>query len=402
MTLPISSLVTVTPGVLSPGGTVSLLNGMVFSTNSGLCGGISSFSSAAEVAATCGVTSVEASIASIYFSGYANAQDTPEKLYLFQLPANPAATDYSASLSTAAEQATDWAPFLFAQEPEPAAQTAIAAWMAAHPNRYWGIVQDSNAAILTAGATTSFGATLQASGTPGLTCLFNANTQNSVSSSTSSGSSSSVVNGGTLAGALCLGWAASVNPNRSSGRTTLMFRSNGGVPPANLTASQAQALLANGYSFYDSYKSTDATFSFLNNGAVSGPFAWADSYINQIWMTASFQADLIRLFSSAGQIPYNAVGDSLIATSVQNTIDTALSFGAIQPNITLSDAQAQAVNAAAGRRIDSVLSTRGWYLLPGASLAAPAVRAARGTVQGRFFYTDGQSVQSIALASVEA
>lgn len=384
MTLPISSLVTVTPGVLSPGGTVSLLNGMVFSTNTSLVSGVSTFTSAEDVATTCGASSVEASIASIYFSAYTNAQDTPEKLYIFQLPATPTTADYGTYLSTAADQATDWAPFLFAQEPDPAAKTQIATWLTAHPNRYWGVVQDSDTSILTANAT-SFGATVRAASTPGLTCLCNTDS-----------------NGGTLAAALCLGWAASVNPNRASGRTTLMFRNNGGVSPASLTASQAQALLGNGYSFYGSYKSTDSTFSFLNNGAVSGPFAWADSYINQIWMNASFQNDLITLFSNAGQIPYNAVGDSLIATSVQGTIDTALSFGAIQPNVTLSDAQKQAVNADAGRSIDTVLSTRGWYLLPGASTASAAVRAARGTVQGRFFYMDGQSVQSIALASVEA
>lgn len=390
MTLPISSLVTVTPGVLSPGGTVSLLNGMVFSTNTALSAGISTFTSAEDVGSACGATSVEASIASIYFSAYTNAQDTPEKLYFFQLPATPTVAEYGTYLSTAADQATDWAPFLFAQEPEAAAKTQIATWMAAHPNRYWGLVQDSDATILTANAAASFGATLQAAGTPGLTCLCNTESANSGT------------NGGTLAAALCLGWAASLNPNRAGGRTTLMFRNNGGVPPASLTASQAQALLGNGYSFYGSYKSTDSTFSFLNNGAVSGPFSWADSYINQIWMNASFQTDLITLFSNVGQIPYNAVGDSLIATSVQGTIDTALSFGGIQPNITLSDAQVQAVNADAGRSIDGVLSTRGWYLLPGASTASAAVRAARGTVQGRFFYMDGQSVQSIALASVEA
>ncbi|GAN69291.1 DUF3383 family protein [Acetobacter orleanensis] len=387
MTLPISSLVTVTPGVLSPGGTVSLLNGMVFSQNTVLPSGVSTFASAAEVAATCGATSVEASTASIYFSAYTNAQDTPEKLYLFQIPASPVATDYGTYLSTAADQATDWGPFLFAQEPDAAAKTQIATWLAAHPNRYWGVVQDSDATILSANAAASFGATVNAASTPGLTCVCNTDSPGT---------------GGTLAAALCLGWAASINPNRASGRTTLMFRNNSGVPPASLTASQAQALLGNGYSFYGSYKSTDTTFSFLNNGAVSGPFSWADSYINQIWMNASFQNDLISLFSNAGQIPYNAVGDSLIATAVQGTIDTALSFGAIQPNVTLSDAQKQAVNADAGRSIDAVLSTRGWYLLPGASTASAAVRAARGTVQGRFFYMDGQSVQSIALASVEA
>lgn len=383
MTLPIASLVSVTPGVISPGGTVSVLTGLLLSTHGALSSGLSVFTSAAEVATLCGATSPEAAIASVYFSAYANAQDTPQKLYIFQLPASPGDADYGTYLSNAAAAMTDWAPFLFAQEPSAAAKLQIAAWLAAHPNRYWGIVPDADATILNPNATASFGATVKAQGTPGLTCLCNTDGH------------------GLLAGALCLGWAASLNPQRSAGRTTLMFRTNGGVTPASITAAQAQNLLSNGYSFYGSYKTSDNTFSFLNNGAVSGPFAWADSYINQIWMNTSFQSDLLSLFSSVGQIPYTAQGDSQIATAVQNTIDTALSFGAIQPNVTLSAAQAQAVNAQAGRTIDGVLSTRGWYLLPGASTASATTRASRGAVQGRFFYTDGESVQAITLASVE-
>lgn len=383
MTLPIASLVSVTPGVMRPGGTVSVLTGLVLSANTALQEGISVFTSATDVAQACGATSPEAAIAGIYFSAYTNAQDTPEKLYFYQLPATPVDADYGSYLSGAAAASTDWAPFLCAQEPTATAKTQIAVWLAANPNRYWGIVPDSDPAILSANATTCFGATVKAQNTPGLTCL--ANTDGN----------------GLLAGALCLGWAASLNPQRNAGRTTLMFRNNGGVLPAALTATQAENTLKNGYSFYGSYKTLDTTFSFLNNGAVTGPFAWADSYINQIWMSASFQSDLLTLFTNAGQIPYSAQGDSQIATAVQNTIDTALSFGAIQPNVALSAAQAQAVNAQAGRTIDTVLSTRGWYLLPGASTASAATRASRGAVQGRFFYTDGESVQSITLASVE-
>ncbi|ATI11817.1 MULTISPECIES: DUF3383 family protein [Acetobacter] len=382
MILPVSSLVSVTPGVLAAGGTTNLLNGLVFSTNMALSSGLSTFTTAAEVAATCGAESIEASMASIYFAGYTNAQDLPQTLYFYQLPASPADTDYTTALTNAAAASADWCAFAFAQEPDATAKTAIAAWMPTNPNRYWGIMQDSDASILQAGSA-CFGSTVTAQATPGLTCLCNTD------------------GNGTLAAALCLGWAASMNPQRNAGRTTLMFRNNGGVTPADITATQAQALLENGYSFYGSYKSGDSTFSFLNNGAVSGPFAWADSYLNQIWMTSSFQSDLLTLFSSVGQIPYATQGDTLLATAVQNTIDTAVAFGAIQPNVSLSAAQAQVVNAQAGRSIADTLATRGWYLLPGASTASAATRAKRGPVQARFFYMDGQSVQSISLATVE-
>lgn len=383
MILPVSSLVSVTPGVLAAGGTTNLLNGLVFSTNTALSSGLSTFTTAAEVAAACGTESMEARMASIYFAGYTNAQDLPQTLYFYQLPANPEDTDYTAALTNAAAASADWCAFAFAQEPDATAKTAIAAWMPTNLNRYWGIVQDSETSILHAGSG-CFGSTVMAQATPGLTCLCNTD------------------GNGTLAAALCLGWAASINPQRNAGRTTLMFRNNGGVSAADITATQAQALLQNGYSFYGSYKSGDSTFSFLNNGAVSGAFAWADSYLNQIWMTSSFQSDLLTLFSAVGQIPYAVQGDTLLATTaVQNTIDTAVAFGAIQPNVALSAAQAQVVNAQAGRSIADTLATRGWYLLPGASTASAATRAKRGPVQARFFYMDGQSVQSISLATVE-
>jgi hypothetical protein len=76
----------------------------------------------------------------------------------------------------------------------------------------------------------------------------------------------------------------------------------------------------------------------------------------------------------------------------------ALNFGAIRGNVPLSSSQAAQVNNAAGTKIDTVLSSRGWYLqiLP----ATAQVRAARGTPPMTFLYMDGGSVQAINLASI--
>ncbi|WP_408872054.1 DUF3383 family protein [Gluconobacter sp. DsW_056] len=51
--------------------------------------------------------------------------------------------------------------------------------------------------------------------------------------------------------------------------------------------------------------------------------------------------------------------------------------------------------------IASTLQTRGWYFQPNASTAPAADRVARTSPPCKFWYTDGQSVQSINLASVE-
>ncbi|PIM50364.1 hypothetical protein CS062_25435, partial [Roseateles chitinivorans] len=130
---------------------------------------------------------------------------------------------------------------MFAQEPDATAKTAIATWMAANPNRYWGVIQDADAAILTANATATFGATVKANNTPGLTCVCNAD------------------GNGTLIAAAALSWAASINPNRANGRTTLMFRQFSGLTPSNISNAQAANLLENGYCFYGNYKANDTS-----------------------------------------------------------------------------------------------------------------------------------------------
>jgi hypothetical protein len=56
------------------------------------------------------------------------------------------------------------------------------------------------------------------------------------------------------------------------------------------------------------------------------------------------------------------------------------------------------VNNAAGAPIDSILSTRGWFLQ--VLDALPQVRAARGSPPINFWYMDGESVQKINMASI--
>jgi len=110
----------------------------------------------------------------------------------------------------------------------------------------------------------------------------------------------------------------------------------------------------------------------------------------------------VTLLLSAGDIPYNTQGDALISASVQDTINQALAFGVIRAGVTLTKAQAQEINNAAGlSTISDTLQTRGWYFQPNVSTAPTTTRVARESPACKFWYTDGQSVQSINLASIE-
>jgi hypothetical protein len=163
-------------------------------------------------------------------------------------------------------------------------------------------------------------------------------------------------------------------------------------------ATVGDTLIANGYNFYGNYATSQQSFTFLQPGQIAGRFKWIDSFANEVWMNANFQQTLMAFIASANSIPYNPTGYADIETVLQDPINQALNFGAIRGGVSLSGSQIVSVNSTAGQPIDTVLSTRGWYLSikdPGAS-----VRAARGTPQMTFFYCDGGSVQQMSLASL--
>ncbi len=206
--------------------------------------------------------------------------------------------------------------------------------------------------------------------------------------------------------AFIMGIAAAINFNTPQGATAFAARSQTGLVPGVTNGQIAANLIANGYNFYGAYATANYPFNELQPGLISGPFAWLDAYIEQIWLNAGLQLSLVQLRENVGTIPYNAYGNALIESafvgSPQNPgpVDAAVSFGMIQPGVTLSSSQATEVNnMAGGLNIVPTLQTRGWYLYIGT--ASPTVRAARGSPPIIFFYTQGGNVQTINVASVE-
>lgn len=211
--------------------------------------------------------------------------------------------------------------------------------------------------------------------------------------------------------AFLMGAIASINFAETNGRTNLKFRTQAGLAAGVTTETAAVNLAANGYNCVGAVATASQQFIYFRNGSVSGKFLWIDSYIDQIWLNANMQQTLLELLTSVGSIPYNPQGYNMISGALTggatepvplppaSPVAEALNFGAIRSNVPLSASQVEEVNNAAGIPIDSVLSTRGWYLqiLP----PTAQVRAARGTPVCNFWYTDGQSVNQISLNSIE-
>lgn len=196
-----------------------------------------------------------------------------------------------------------------------------------------------------------------------------------------------------------MGSIASIDFTRLNGRITLAFRSQTGLTADVTSATVASNLTSNGYNYYGAYATAAQTWQFEYTGLVSGPFKWLDSYVDEIWLNAALQQALMNLLVNTPSIPYNQDGYTMIKAAMLDPVNNAVNFGAIRTGITLSQQQIAQMKNAAGLDISQSIVNQGYYIQvkdPGAQ-----VRALRGSPVCTLFYSDGQSVQKISLASIE-
>ncbi len=288
-------------------------------------------------------------------------------------------------------KALNWAAFMTVFEPILADKLAFATWTSQQQDRFGYACWDTDVTGSQGGNTTAFGPQVKILGLSG-SIPFNADPAQAAALGVTM---ASIVR--PLA-AFCLGYMASLDFEATNGRTTFAYRGQGGLVAGVADSTIADNLIANGYNFYGDYATSQQSFRFMQTGIVSGRFEWLDSFANEIKLNADFQQVLMDFLVASGSVPYNQFGYSSIESVLQTPINDALDFGSIRAGVTLTGAQIVAVNSMAGTKIDTVLSTRGWYLQikdPGG-----VVRAARGTPDMTFFYMDGGSIQQMKLASL--
>lgn len=292
-----------------------------------------------------------------------------------------AAATPAGAMDAVAAVTQNFAMFSTTWEPTTNDGVAFAAWNASKGNRFAFVLWDTDVIAAGSSDTSSAAYLIRQAGYGGAVPVY------------------SPINRARIA-AFIMGTVASIDFTRVNGRTNMAFRAQAGLSADVTDETVAANLVANGYNFYGAYATANDRFVFLNPGSVTGDFAWLDSYINQIWLNNGFQLSLMTLLTNAPSIPYNDDGYALIEASMSDPIDAAVNFGAIRAGVALSNAQATAVNTAAGTPDAArTLELRGWYLkvFP----ASAEVRAARGSPPISFWYTDGQSVQQISLNSLE-
>lgn len=515
MSIPASTVVSVIPGVLSPGGAALVMNGLVLTQNTYMpTGSVLSFASAQAVSDFFGPSSTEYAYAQIYFAGYVNGTQLPgtimfapynaaarsgwltsgslanvtlaqlqaitpgtltitfagvgltsssinlsaatsftdaatiiqaafttppfavtwdavRSMFVFTSTATgatetivyPTDTIATALYLTAATGATlsqgaaadtpssamnnvvavtrNWATMSYITEPALANKEAFAVWFSGENEQYMMVAWDSDSQASVQGATEPFGVVAKTNKYNGVMCI---------------GGDPAAGTLGTICmyvGAFVQGMIASINFSQAQGKITLAGKSanSAAVVPTCANLTTYANLIANGYSCYGSFASRNQGFVFFSDGNLPGSFPWADQLIDQIWLSAQLQLALLTLYTTVNSIPYDPTGYGMIRAALvgqKNTgsatdngpINNALNNGVIEAGVTLSSSQATAINTAAGvSNAASAVQNNGYFLQildPGAT-----ARAARQTPIINLWYTDGGSVQSFTLDSID-
>lgn len=284
---------------------------------------------------------------------------------------------------------SNWLAFTHAFEPD-ASSTAytvkrgFATWASASNGRFLYVANDANANLVAANGTTvntlSAWATANSiSGTSDIYC-----------------DATSDPNG--LGAAGVLGSIASIDFNATNGRVVLHGKSISGVPTSVTDLTKFNNLKDNKASAYCSFATANNIFNFFANGYVSGAEGFIDNYVNAAFLNSQLQLALMTLIANTTSIPVNAVGGQIIRHGCQPPIDQMKNFGGIRTGVALSASQVAAVNAAAGAKVDGVLFDQGYFLK--VPIPSAQIRTARGPWPLTLWYTNGEGIQTLTLASI--
>ena len=379
-------------------GTIAInVNGTVYTTGSINLSGGSTFAVAAGLIQT-GLTTAGAPVTCTYDAlrnafviattatgavtiAYPTDSSLSPALYLTAatgavLSQGAAAATPAGTMTAIAKQTTNWASFTTDWLPTDTVKLEFAAWVTAQDDEFVYVAYDNNAAALSPNASSSFG--VLTADDNGVYAIYNP-----------SG----------LAAYFVMGSIASINFNARGGRTDFAYLSNPGLTPDISNEDQLNALVSNSYDAYVAVAAATEKFQWLWNGHVSGTWEWLDSFVNQIYFNSAFQSALLSLLSQSHWIPFTQAGAAQLGGALQPVINQMLSFGAAVAGGTLSGTQAAQISANYGANAVNAVQSAGYFVsIP---IPPPAVQQSRGPWSITVLYFDGQSVQTINLASID-
>ncbi len=205
--------------------------------------------------------------------------------------------------------------------------------------------------------------------------------------------------------AFAMGTIAAINFDLTGGRITLAYKRQAGQPITvdndddyKTLAGDNAANFGKGYNVYVQDSAANDLFTAYQRGTISGPYQFADAYVNHVWFNDRVQVRLRNWIGNKNAAPFNESSYTEMLSVIKPDIDAALNADVINTEIDLDPDMVNAVIAETGvQDVASALLNQGWfYYCPPATSTQ---RANRGPVMPRIYYTDGGAIQRIDLYS---
>lgn len=197
--------------------------------------------------------------------------------------------------------------------------------------------------------------------------------------------------------AFVLAVGASIDWERNQGVKAWFAKSASGLTPEVNDEDEANALEKIRCSYYGSFATRNARFSFMNTGALcSSYYGFIDTLYGSIYLRNAIQRSCMDGFTAINRAPYNETGIAFISAWLQDPITKCLRNGVIDTGLNLSQSQKTQIMQEVGKDISLPLITNGyWYEI---NMPDANVRAQRGSPTVSVYYCYAGSVQKLEAA----
>lgn len=286
------------------------------------------------------------------------------------------ALSVDANMALLTDISQNWVTFTTLYTASNDEHTALSAWASAQGIEYCYIGHTADANLLVQGSTNSIADIIKEAGY-GATALVYDNVDVAV---------------------FVLGAVASVNWERYQGSINYAFKKVDGVGATVVNQNDADLLLGKGVSFVGNFATRNDEFVFFYNGKMFGDYDWLDTFINTIWLKNAMQVAVMNGLASAGRVPYDDQGYTLIRAWLQEPINKAINNGTIDKGVVLSESQKAQVYAETGKDLTVDLFTNGYAIV--IEDAGASVRVGRQSPNISLYYTYAGSVNKVDVASM--
>lgn len=197
--------------------------------------------------------------------------------------------------------------------------------------------------------------------------------------------------------AFAIAYPATIKWDQPQGMKVLFAKSASGLETSVTSKAQATALDELRVSYIGQFATRNDEFQFANRGALASDlYGFYDTLIGSIWLRSKIQTAIMNGFASVNRVPYNERGYTILRSWITDPLNQALSNGAIDSGLVLSESQRSQIIQETGtdESANDIESVGYWLSItdPGA-----AVRAQRDTPVMMLYVGYAGAVQKVSL-----